>query len=540
MSPSPYSGKIIKQKAIIFLIGKITSALLTFFILFWLVRLLAIKEYGIYIALNALINLAFSILSFGLPWLASRYLPDFLLHANGRQIKEFVWQLTVKIGFFYLLGGGVLFVAMPWLLTTQGLGQQKELVSFYFLVLMLERIRMDFQQSILEPLLQQGAAQLSQLFRNIGFLLCLLFEVSQTTVDLYNVFWAELAGTILGFLPVFYGLTTFLRINLNSLAKNDWQPPSWSVMWPVARNMYYSQLVDMTYSSSVFIILIQRLIGLEASALFGFLLNLFGQVNRFLPTTLLFSIIRPKLMASYINEGGITQLSRNANLVGKVNLFILMPILMITWVAGGELLNLFSGGKFTQEPYTLAAIFLVLIPVSQRLIIETVAVVSGQSNLCYWGSLMGSLGLPIAYWSVISGQGILGCIFAMCLGHILCNLTIITFMAITNSYRPDVVGFLKLVLAAIVGFLLSILTFIICKILFVPDMSESVSLLDNIDITINQFLPLSKMNPIDGWISMVPITVLMFVFFLLASFIFKPFREEERMRLSRIIRYKLR
>jgi hypothetical protein len=470
--------------------------------------------------------------------LAARYLPEFRLHANGRQLALFVWQIIARLGLFYLAGAVLFFVAMPWLLATQGLGQETDVARFYLLVLVLESIRGDIQGAILEPLLQQGQAQFSQVTRNIGFLFCLVFMANQSTVHLYHVVLAELAGSILGTASALHGLVRYLRAQRNLPGKNGWQPPKWPEMWVIARHMYFSSLINMTYGSSVLVIIIQRFIGLEASALFGFLLNLFGQICRFLPTTLLFSIIRPKLMASYISEGGMAQLGRNANLVGKLNLFVLMPLLIITWLNGSELMSLLSSGKFTQE-YYLGAILLVLIPFSQRMILETVAVVSGQSHLCSWGSFLGVLSLPLAYWAIISGQALWGGIFGMFMGQSICNITIIAAMSFTSTYRPDIIGFLKLLAAALVAFTLSILTLMAWTGSWLQHVNDSVGLLENIRVIITQFLAKETESPIHGWLNLVITTALACCFFLLASYVFKPFRAEERMRLSRVLKNKL-
>ena len=76
-------------------------------------------------------------------------------------------------------------------------------------------------------------------------------------------------------------------------------------------------------------------------------------------------------------------------------------------------MSLLSNGKFTQSGYYLGGLLLALIPFSQRQILETVAVVCGQSRLCLWGSFLGVLTLPLAYWLFESGLGLWSPIIAM-------------------------------------------------------------------------------------------------------------------------------
>ena len=94
MSASPYSRHALKRSAAHFLIGKAISALFTLIILFWLVRLLTVEEYGAYVTLIAGMEFSLAIASFGLPWVAARYLPEFRLHASGEILAHFVWKIT--------------------------------------------------------------------------------------------------------------------------------------------------------------------------------------------------------------------------------------------------------------------------------------------------------------------------------------------------------------------------------------------------------------------------------------------------------------
>jgi O-antigen/teichoic acid export membrane protein len=253
------------------------------------------------------------------------------------------------------------------------------------------------RDSILGPLLQQGTAQRSLVARNFTLLLLLGIAAAQGPVHLNDVVIAEVVASTLGALLAFHGLVRYLRLHRDLPGKDGWQPPKWKEMWRTARHMYLSRLASIIYSADVLIFLIQRYLGVEATALFGFLYRLYVQIIGYLPATLLFSLIRPKLIASYVGAGGMTELTRNANLAGKLSLFVLMPVLILVGLGGNELLNLFSGGKFSQAGNYLAVLLIALVPFSQRQILETVAVASDMSQLCFLGGVLGMLALPLAY-----------------------------------------------------------------------------------------------------------------------------------------------
>ncbi|MDD5277471.1 MAG: hypothetical protein PHR16_15495 [Methylovulum sp.] len=543
MSASPYSGATLKRSAGHFLIGKVASALLTLSILLWLVRLLAVAEYGAYVTLVAGAELVLAVTSLGLPWVGARYLPDYRLHANGIQLIQFVWQVIARICLFAVIGTVLLFIAMPWLLDFLNLSQQLNVARLYLLVLVLEGLRRNVQECILEPLLQQGHAQFSQVIRNLGLLLFLGVMASQGAVHLHHVVLAELAGTVLGTTSSLTGLIRYLRSQRNLLGKDGWQPPRWSEMWITARHMYFSYLVTLTYSQQAFVFLTQRFLGVETTALFGFLLNLYGQICRYLPATLLFGLIRPKLIASFVGEGGMAQLTRNANLVGKVSLFVLMPLLVFAGLAGEELVDLLSGGKFTQTDYYLPGLLLVLIPFSQRLILETVAVASGHSRLCFFGSALGVLTLPLAYGLLVLGQGLWSPIVAMILSQMAFNTTLITAMALNTTYRPDSTGLFKMLTSALFGFVLGFFAKMVWSGLFQFQMpvDSSVSWLENVQALISGILAQqAKAVAVHGWLDLSVMGVLACGFFLLAAYFFKPFHKDERIRMKQLINNKLR
>jgi len=536
MSSSPYSGVEFKRGIVHFFIGKATSALLAVGILFWLVRLLNVDEYGSYVTMQAGVGLGLAVMSFGLPWAAARYVPEFRLYANGKQLAKFVWQLIALISLFSVSGALLLYVVMPWLLNFLSLTQLTDVARLYLLVFVLEGLRLNIQDCILDPLLQQGRSQICLVARNLALLLCLsIVLAAQGKVHLHNVVLAEIAGSFLSVALSLQGAIRYLRAHRNLNGKDDWQPANWSEMWLTARHMYFSYLVTLIYSPWVFVFLTQRFLGLEATALFGFLTSLYAQIYRYLPATLLFSLIRPKLVASYIGEGGMAQLTRNANLVGKISLFVLMPLLVCVWLTGSELVDLLSGGKFTQAGYYFACMLLGLIPLSQRQTLETVVVASGYGHLCVRCSALGILVLPLAYWLFETGQELWSPILAMVISQIIFNITLIVAMGISTSYRPDVAGLFKLVIAALVGFVLSILAKMAWTDSFQLHASDLVELLDNAQVLVTKLKAQHISVPVHGWLDLVTTAALACSLFLLASFLFQPFRVDERIRLSRLV-----
>ena len=466
MSSSPYSIAALKRSTMHFLSGKVVSALLTLAILLLLVRLLPVEEYGVYITLAVGMELAIIIAAFGLPFTLGRFLPEFRLYASGETLTHFVRQIFILISLLLTTGTLLLYVAMPWLMQSLDFEQYTNVARLYLLVLLIEGLGNHLRLNALSPLLQQGQAQISQIARNLTLLLLLCLAAAQGAVHLHHVVIAEIMASIAGGALALRGLVKHLHGLRDIPGSADWQPPTWSEKWHVARHMYFSYLVTLGSGPQLFTFFIQRYLGAEATALFGFMRRLFELGYMYLPATLLAELLRPKLVASYVGEGGMTELTRNANLMGKISLFVLMPILSLTWLSGSELLSMLSGGKFTESGHYLAALLLALIPLSQRTILESVAMTCNKSQFCTWASSLTIVALPVGYLLLEADYGLWSVIIAMFTAQIIFNLTVNSAMIHSTSYRVDTIGFFKLMAAGVMSY---VMTQLVAHQLFTPN-----------------------------------------------------------------------
>jgi O-antigen/teichoic acid export membrane protein len=255
----------------------------------------------------------------------------------------------------------------------------------------------------------------------------------------------------------------------------------------------------------MFIFLTQRYLGIEATALFGFLCKLYMQIVNYLPATLLFSLIQPKLVASYVHAGNMHDLARNANLVGKLSLFVLMPLVAYVWLVGDELLYLLSDGKFVLSGDYLTGLMFAMIPLSQRRILETVAVAIDKNHIVLLGGILGGLSLPLAFFLLKTGQGLWGPIIAIITAQVVYNFTLIFYLVRHTTYRPDTIGLVKLILASL-------------SVLIIAE------------------LPVVQLH---GVLSLFVLMMIVTGFFLLSAYLIKPFKVEERERLNSFVSKKI-
>jgi O-antigen/teichoic acid export membrane protein len=507
MSDSPYSGSAVKRSTAYFLVGKVVSALLNFTILLWLVRLLTVPEYATYITLVASMEIAFCAAGLGIPWMEGRYFPEYRLHASKEKIIRFAVQLILcQVGVLLIVALAA-WSCLDWLLIKMEMSSYREAAQLYLLMLVVDGAGRRLRDGMLSALLLQKLSQISLVTRNFLFVASLGVLVYLEEINLVHVIEAELFASSVGVMISLFGLWRHLKL-IEVRENPEWQAPKWSQMWAVARNMYFSTQITQVYSAPVFILIIHYSFGTEAAeatAVFGFLCNLYVQVGNYLPAVLLFGLIRPKLVASYVGDGGIVELTRNANMVGKFSLFVLMPLLVFSGLAGEVLVELLSGGKFQHTGYYLAGLMCVLIPLSQRQILETVAVVTGNSHLCNYAATLGIFTLPIAFGLIKIGFGLWAPIIAFALGNLIFCSTIVRGVAKKTSYHADFAGFCRMLLSAAIAYLGAML------------------------------LVFSGQN----WVWIIAVAILACITFLLAGGIIKPFSEYERSSINQIIKRNL-
>lgn len=455
MNSAPYSGAAIRRSALHFLGGKAASGALTFVLVLWTVRLLPVADYGVYVTLIAGIELGIPIAAIGLFWKAARYIPEFRMHAGGARLRNFAWCLlrlqTLSLVVCALCG----FLMLDLLLAALNLQVHRTAALCFLLLLVTEGMGRFVRECLLGPLLQQAAAQTSLVSRALMQLMLVASLVATEQMSLMAFVVAELAASTVALLVALLGLTRILRSIAGLQRDPDWVEPSAGSMWRMAMQMYSAHLMTLLYSPQAFTLLLQRSLGTEAVAVFGFLRMLHDQLARYLPAALLFSVIRPKLVASYVGGGGVSELAANANLVGKLSLFTLMPFVVLAAVGGQPIVAALSGGKFADSGGLLLGFMLAMLPFSQRQLLETVAVASGNSAWCMPAAASGVLMLPLMLVLLGLGLGLWAPVAALCLGHLLFNGILLFGVHRAAGYRADAVGAFKLLLAAAVSCLIA-------------------------------------------------------------------------------------
>lgn len=453
MNNSPYSGRAFRRGLSNFLTGKALSALLTFAALLWLVRLLPPRDYGVYVTLVALLELGYALGGLGLPWLAARYLPEYRLHAGRTPLTRICGRLLIWQGAALLVLALLAFATLQVYLRWADLDVYRNAALLALFILWLEGMGRFLREGVMSPLMLQGEARASLVGRQIALLLSIGALVWSSKVSVATVVLAELLASACGLVPAAW----LTRVRLSRVepvprdAQPDWQEPPLRSQWGAALRMYLAQLLSLPVSAQALLTLVQRQVGLEAAAVFGFLRSLQQMIGRYLPATLLVTVIRPRLMAAAITDHSGESMNWQTNLAGKINLFTLMPLICIAAVAGEPLLGALSGGRLAGSGWLMLGFMLALLPTSQRQLLETAAVAVGQARLCVKASWVALLALPLTIGLLYAGAGTWAAVVGLISGQALFVLILYWQLPRKTRFRATWLGLPRLILSSLLA-----------------------------------------------------------------------------------------
>lgn len=386
---SSYSSQAFRRSVIQYTGGRVLNALVAFSVFVWIARTLPEQHYANYIAAFACLELTLVIFGFGMEWVTAVFVPQVRLKASGQILNRFVWSCAGVQMVLLSLGAIVLFLLAPGLAEWLGLHDATEVFRLYALVMLVEGLSRVLRDQLLSCLLLQGAAQVSQMARNLmmlAFALLLADQVQWRTASALAV--AELCASGLSLLLSAILLYRYLAsVRDTSPGDPHWQAPRWRSMLGAGHNAWLSNLVNLSWGGQAVILLVTRMMGPESTAALGFSRNLAEQIRRYMPMEFLFGVIRPLLIARFFQDGDAHRLSLRAGLMYRANLLFLLPLLVLAIVRGDELCALLSNGRYASAHWQLVGWLVVLVFWAHHRLSDLLAHAHERSNLTSSSSL---------------------------------------------------------------------------------------------------------------------------------------------------------
>lgn len=390
-SAGAYSASRVRRSFLHFLVGKSASAFVAFILLLMLVRVMEREEYGLYIVLLAALEIVSLASSLGVYPALYRYIPELRAMGRGRALARLIAAASIWRLITLAVASGAFAFMAPTLAPALGFASASTIFALYAWVILFEGLARFFDV-VFESLLMQGAAQISILLRNGLRLAGVFFLVSLGPVKLHDWVMIEIIASISS------GVFAVWFVSRKSCAVAHSQPGdlvslSLARVKAYAVPAYLAQFVGVLQGPDVVKVLVAKLAGAVETGAFGFAAAVGGMLQRYLPVFLLIGMVRPLFVSQHAGSNGAARLVELANLVFKLNVFVIAPMTILFLVAGEQVSSVLSGGKFPEGgPYLVAFSFL-LITQSLRTVLGLIALAVEEGRASLHGTLFGLGGL---------------------------------------------------------------------------------------------------------------------------------------------------
>lgn len=386
-----FSKAQLRKSFLHFAIGKSFSLLMGLGILLLLVRVLPRDEYGIYVVLLSIFEVVQMATNGGAFSCAYRYVPELYAGRRGQALYLFV-RIIVRYRILTLaLGALLLWGLSPWMAARFDVQAHAAVIAMYALVLVLEGTGR-FIDIVFESLLKQGCTQASIIARNMPKFLVLVALVSQAgsgQLDLHAWITVEILSA--GFGVVF----SLILLGVVCGRIQDEHPGDGAELdfKKISRYSglgYLTQLFYAVLSADTARILFGKFSGVATVGAFGFAGSLVSMVRRYSPLFLLIGMIRPIFVAASVDARRDRDIPAYADMILRLNLFVLAPVLVVLILTGKDIALILSGGGFPEAGKYLVFFMVLLLAQTWRAIIELVANAYEDSTspfLASWVSL---------------------------------------------------------------------------------------------------------------------------------------------------------
>lgn len=448
---SHYSGDRVRSALAHFLVGKFATAALAFATLIVLLRGLSIPEYGAYVGLMAARGVMNMLSSLGLDGMSARFIPELRMKATESALLRAMFGILMIWLGALASTGLILWLTPSALLATLNLGPWASDMPLFLSLVIIGGIS-NFASGMLNSLLLQRISQVSNLISTLARLLFVAIPMWRGNLELSDALVAELVGSAVALiLALFFLLMYFLKQGKSDDGQQSISRGMLARMCKFAVLNYSAQILRQAQGPYGLRIAVASILGISASAQFGFVMSLADTIQRYLPTTLLATVIRPVLISRYVANGGFAQVNRFASVLFKINLMLVAPALVLTVVQGSALAQILGGEKYADVRWLLPAGFALLITFSHTAIVSLIADTVERNALQLWGGLFAITGLVIGI-ALTLPLGIFGIILGTWIGSVAYNSFAVRYLRRQGlPYQVDAVAAIRLVTAAAIG-----------------------------------------------------------------------------------------
>ena len=365
MTTSPYSKENLSVGIKHFLLGRGLAGLAGFATVVLLVRFMTVEHYAAYTALTGVIVLAGIIAGLGFERAISRYVPEGRLDRQAPELGRFIWIIALIRLTAAIIICLAVYAGWHWVLAIFRDVTLKEFPLALACFVLAETLFQYFSSVMQALVLQKTLTQLMVVQWAGRLLLILMFVWQQSQINLEDSLWImaipEMLGVI-GFVLVLLNYLKKLSATQTENIKNQhhvtW--PNWHDVWQLSLHNYGFTLLAAPPQGYFMKMLAAAFLPTQMVAAYGFFLSVAERLRQYIPLHLLYNLIEPVMIASYLQDKNFKMLSYRSQLLYKSNLLLMVPVIAWIAVAGPQIISLLTGGKFQEYTWILLVVFIQL------------------------------------------------------------------------------------------------------------------------------------------------------------------------------------
>jgi O-antigen/teichoic acid export membrane protein len=306
---------------------------------------------------------------------------------------------------------------------------------------------------IFNSLLMQGTSQISMLLRACIRVISVLWLYLSGGENVALTTWIIIDATaaVVGCL---WGVAMLWRF----MKKTALESPGTNQSLDFRR--YYRYSLPFYLASTIASISNQNVIRLIATkvlssnqfASFGFSASLIEMLRRYLPMFLLINMIRPLFVSARQKSDYKIRIPKLAGLVLKLNIFMIVPLVVILGVYSDEIASILTGGKYPEAGSYIIAFLPILITQTIRNVSGLISQAMENSFAPFVATILSMFGLLIGVL-MSKFTGVYGLCLGLAVSDVIFTIWVVRAVVVNKLiYKHDYRGFTKLVVLALITF----------------------------------------------------------------------------------------
>lgn len=436
---NPYGRDSVRRGIFHYLTGRTLSGIASFISIVLLARHMDIESYAGYAALTGVIMMAAALGDLGINPAIARYVPELRVSQPIERLSGFIWWTSLlRLSAVALCTAALYWIwpLIPRLFQSVRLPQFPWSLACYLVA----NVLFQHFSTILQALVQQKMLAQIMAIQWAGRLLLILLLIHlYFSISVRQALWVmaipELGGAV--------AILVFIQRHLSRIRAAHQltytvmikaTPPQWRTMATLALHNYAYNLMTAPPQGYFMRMMVAALLPAPVVASYGFFTSLVERARRYLPARLIYNLAEPVIVANYIRDRDVGKLVQRAQLLYKINLLVVMPLLAIALVSGTDIARVLVADKFLAYAWLLALLLVQLVIGNHMMPIRLLVNTLGASDVLTKSGLVSLIGMTISTALIIAWRKPLALVFTPLVYAAINNLTAL-FLVRRNGYK---------------------------------------------------------------------------------------------------------